>query len=66
MHRTFAGAHARAWRRVAIFDQQLRSRFDWLREPDPDAVALAALFIVFDHRRDDASGGDQLLLLLPL
>ena len=24
---------------VAIFDQQLRSRFDWLREPDPEAVA---------------------------
>ena len=24
---------------VAIFDEQLRSRFDWLREPDADAVA---------------------------
>ena len=24
---------------VAIFDQQLRSRFEWLREPDPDAIA---------------------------
>jgi bifunctional non-homologous end joining protein LigD len=24
---------------VAIFVQQLRSRFDWLREPDPEAVA---------------------------
>ena len=33
---------------VAIFDQQLRSRFDWLREPDPDAVATPPMFIVFD------------------
>jgi len=24
---------------VAIYDQQLRSRFDWLREPDPDVAA---------------------------
>jgi len=24
---------------VAIFDEQLRSRLDWLREPDPNAVA---------------------------
>ncbi len=24
---------------VAIYDEQLRSRFDWLREPDPEAVA---------------------------
>jgi bifunctional non-homologous end joining protein LigD len=24
---------------VAIFDRQLRSRFDWLRDPDPDEVA---------------------------
>jgi ATP-dependent DNA ligase len=47
---------------VAIYDQQLRSRSDWLREPDPDAVATPPLFIAFDHRRDDASGGDQLLL----
>jgi hypothetical protein len=47
---------------VAIYDQHLRSRFDWLRDPDPDAVASPPLFIVFDHRRDDASGGDQLLL----
>ena len=33
---------------VAIFDQQLRSRFDWLREPDPDAVATPPLLMVFD------------------
>jgi len=33
---------------VAIFDEQLRSRFDWLREPDPDAVATPPMFMVFD------------------
>jgi len=32
---------------VAIFDQQLRSRFDWPREPDPDAVATPPLFMAF-------------------
>jgi len=37
---------------VAVFDQQLRSRFDWLREPDPDAIATPPMFMVFDllHR----------------
>jgi ATP-dependent DNA ligase len=41
---------------VAIYDQQLRSRFDWLREPDPDAVATPPLFMAFDllyHDRRD-------------
>ena len=33
---------------VAIFDQKFRSRFDWLREPDPDAVATPPMFIAFD------------------
>lgn len=33
---------------VAIYDQQLRSRFEWLREPDPDAVATPALLMAFD------------------
>jgi bifunctional non-homologous end joining protein LigD len=33
---------------VAIFDQQLRSRFDWLREPDPAAVATPPVYIAFD------------------
>jgi bifunctional non-homologous end joining protein LigD len=33
---------------VAIYDQQLRSRFEWLREPDPDAVATPPMFMVFD------------------
>ena len=41
---------------VAIFDQQLRSRFDWLREPDPATVATPPIFIAFDvmfrDRRD--------------
>jgi hypothetical protein len=27
---------------VAIYDQQLRSRFDWLREPDPPADPVGA------------------------
>ena len=37
---------------VAIHDEKLRSRFDWLREPDPDAVATPPMFMVFDmlHR----------------
>ena len=33
---------------VAIFDKQLRSRFEWLRERDPDAVATPPLLMVFD------------------
>ena len=33
---------------VAIFDQQLRSRFDWSRDPDPEAVASPPVFMVFD------------------
>jgi len=33
---------------VAIYDEKLRSRFDWLREPDPDAVATPPMFMVFD------------------
>jgi ATP-dependent DNA ligase len=40
---------------VAIYDQQLRSRFEW-REPDPEAVASPPLFMAFDllyyDRRD--------------
>jgi hypothetical protein len=40
---------------LAIHDQQLRSRFDWLREPDPAAVATPPLFMAFDHRRDYAN-----------
>ena len=33
---------------VAIHDQQLRSRFDCLREPGPEAVATPPLFMAFD------------------
>jgi bifunctional non-homologous end joining protein LigD len=33
---------------IAIYDQQLRSRFDWLRDPDPDAVASPPLYMAFD------------------
>ena len=33
---------------VAIFDRQFRSRFDWLRDPDPEAVATPPLLMVFD------------------
>jgi bifunctional non-homologous end joining protein LigD len=38
---------------VAIYDQQLRSRFEWLREPDPDAVATPPVFMVFDLLHQD-------------
>jgi hypothetical protein len=33
---------------VAIFDRQLRSRFDWLRDPDHEEVATPPLRMVFD------------------
>lgn len=33
---------------IAIYDEQLRSRFDWLREPDPDAVASPPVLMAFD------------------
>jgi bifunctional non-homologous end joining protein LigD len=33
---------------VAIFDEQLRSRFDWLRDPDPKAVSSPPVFMAFD------------------
>jgi ATP-dependent DNA ligase len=33
---------------VAIYDQQLRSRFEWLREPDPAAVATPPFYMAFD------------------
>jgi bifunctional non-homologous end joining protein LigD len=33
---------------VAIYDQQLCSRFDWLREPDPDALPTPPLLMAFD------------------
>jgi ATP-dependent DNA ligase len=38
---------------VAIFDEKLRSRFDWLREPDPDAAATPPMLMVFDLLHQD-------------
>jgi len=31
-----------------MFDEQLRSRFEWLRDPDPVAVATPPVLIAFD------------------
>jgi bifunctional non-homologous end joining protein LigD len=33
---------------VAVYDEQLRSRFEWLRESDPAAVATPPLLMAFD------------------
>ncbi len=33
---------------VAIYDQHLRSRFNWLRKPNAEAIATPPLFIGFD------------------
>jgi hypothetical protein len=33
---------------VAVYDQQLRSRFEWLREPGATAVATPPLYMTFD------------------
>src|SRR5262249_14928000 len=41
---------------VAIYAHQLRSRFDWLREPDPDVVAPPPLFMAFDLLYHDRRG----------
>jgi len=38
---------------VAIYDEKLRSRFDWLREPDADAIATPPMFMVFDLLHQD-------------
>ena len=38
---------------VAIYDEQLRSRFDWLREPDANAVATPPMFMAFDLLHQD-------------
>ena len=38
---------------VANYDEKLRSHFDWLREPDPDAVAAPPMFMVFDLLHQD-------------
>ena len=33
---------------LAVFDEQLRSRFEWLRDPDPATVATPPVLIAFD------------------
>jgi bifunctional non-homologous end joining protein LigD len=33
---------------IAAYDDQLRSRFEWLRRPDPEAVASPPVFMAFD------------------
>ena len=38
---------------IAFDDAKLRSRFDWLREPDPDAVATPPMFMAFDLLHED-------------
>jgi bifunctional non-homologous end joining protein LigD len=38
---------------VAIYDEKLCSRFDWLREPDADAVATPPMFVAFDLLHQD-------------
>jgi bifunctional non-homologous end joining protein LigD len=38
---------------VAIYDEKLRSRFDWLREPDGDAVATPPMLMAFDLLHQD-------------
>jgi bifunctional non-homologous end joining protein LigD len=38
---------------VAIYDQALRSRFDWLREPDAAAVATPPVLMAFDLLHQD-------------
>jgi bifunctional non-homologous end joining protein LigD len=38
---------------AAIYDDKLRSRFDWLREPDADAVATPPVFMAFDLLHQD-------------
>jgi len=38
---------------VAIYDEKLRSRFDWLREPDAGAVARPPMFMAFDLLHQD-------------
>ena len=38
---------------VAIYDEQLRSRFDWLREADAGAVATPPVLMAFDLLHQD-------------
>jgi hypothetical protein len=36
--------------RSTTYDQELRSRFDWLREPEADAIASPPLFIAASEK----------------
>ncbi len=36
---------------MVIFDAQLLSRFEWLRQRDPEAVATPPIYMVFDMLR---------------
>jgi len=38
---------------VTIYDDKLRSRFDWLREPDANAIATPPMFMAFDLLHQD-------------
>jgi hypothetical protein len=38
---------------VAIYDEQVRSRFKWLREPDADSLATPPMFMAFDLLHQD-------------
>ena len=38
---------------MAIYDERLRSRFDWLRQPDADALATPPMFMAFDLLHQD-------------
>ena len=38
---------------VAIYDQEFRSRFEWLREPDADAAATPPVLVAFDLLHQD-------------
>src|SRR6059058_3204731 len=33
---------------MAVFDEQLRSRFEWLRDPDESVLATSPVLIAFD------------------
>jgi len=55
---------------VAIYAEQLRSRVEWRREPDPDAIASPPLSMVFDllyHDRgtttDDERSSDRTVVV---
>ena len=42
---------------VAVYDEQLVSRFEWMRRPPPDAVASPPMMMVFDLLRLEGQDG---------